>query len=373
MTAIRPFRIDISDAEIADLRERLARTRWSPEVPGQGWVRGVPVDYLRGLAEYWGGQFDWRGAEARLNELPQFLTEVDGQTLHFAHVRSDNPEATALVFAHDWPGSFALYLPVVEALKADFHLVLISTPGVGFSGPFTTAGWNTPKIAGAYHEVMRRLGYERYGVQGTGGGGAIAVEMGRQAPERVIGAHVNGHITFPTGDPAEFDGLTEAEQGRLQRLQEFRDDKMGFNVIQSTRPQTLAYGLHDSPVGQLSWIAEKFKEWTDPAAELPEDSVGIDLLLTNVSLYWFTGTAGSSANLYWEAAHDPAAWAPKPRSTFPLGVALGVTDITIRRFADRDTPVTHWTELPAGGNFLSAEEPKLFIDDVRAFFSSLSA
>ncbi|MFC7535174.1 epoxide hydrolase family protein [Actinoplanes sp. GCM10030250] len=368
---MRPFRIEIPEADVQDLRDRLARTRWTPEIPGQGWQRGVPVDYLRELAAYWAGGFDWRAAEARLNEMPQFLTEVDGQTLHFAHVRSANPAAIPLLITHDWPASFALYLPVVEALREDFHLVLMSNPGIGFSGPLTAPGWTTTRTAGAFVEIMSRLGYERFGVQGTGGGGATAVEMGRQAPERVIGTHVNGHLTFPSGDPADFDGLTEAEQDRLRRLQEFRDDKMGFNVIQSTRPQTLAFGLHDSPAGQLAWIAEKFKEWTDQSAELPEDAVGRDLLLTNVSLYWFTGTAGSSANLYWEMAHDPTAWAPKPQSTVPLGVALGVTDITVRRFAEREAPVAHWTELSAGGNFLSAEQPKLFVDDVRAFFRGL--
>jgi pimeloyl-ACP methyl ester carboxylesterase len=371
MTAIRPFRIDISDSDLQDLRDRLARTRWTPEIPGQGWQRGVPVDYLRGLAAYWAGEFDWRAAESRLNELPQFLTEVDGQTLHFAHIRSADPAATPLLITHDWPASFAIYLPVVEALRERFHLVLMSNPGVAWSGPLTSPGWTTSRTAAAFHEVMSRLGYERYGVQGTGGGAATAVEMGRQEPGKVIGVHVNGHITFPSDDPADFAGLTEAEQARLGRLQEFRDDKMGFNAIQSTRPQTLAHGLHDSPASQLAWIIEKFQEWTDPAADLPEDAVDRDLLLTNVSLYWFTGTAGSSANLYWEMAHDPGAWAPKPKSTVPLGVALGVTDVTIQRYAERDAPVTHWTELPAGGNFLSAEQPKLFTDDVRAFFGAL--
>jgi epoxide hydrolase len=371
MTEIRPFRIDIPDADVADLRDRLNRTRWTPEIPGQGWQRGVPVDYLRGLAAYWADGFDWRAAEARLNELPQFVTEVDGQTVHFAHVRSTSPDAIPLLISHDWPASFAIYLPVVEKLRDDFHLVLMSNPGVAFSGPLTAPGWNGARSAGAFNEIMARLGYERYGVQGTGGGAAIALEMGRQAPDKVIGVHVNGHITFPSDDPADFADLSEAEQDRLRRLQDFRDDKMGFNAIQSTRPQTLAFGLHDSPAGQLAWIVEKYKEWTDPSSDLPEDAVERDLLLTNVSLYWFTGTAGSSANLYWEMMHDPTAWAPKPKSTVPLGVALSVTDITIRRYAERDAPVTHWTELPAGGNFLSAEEPKLFSDDVHAFFTGL--
>jgi pimeloyl-ACP methyl ester carboxylesterase len=368
---VRPFHIDVPQSAVDDLRERLTRTRWTPEIPDQGWSRGVPVEYLRQLAQYWANGYSWPAAQERLNELPQFLTDVDGQTLHVAHVRSGDPDALALLVAHDWPGSFVLYLPVVRALAENFHVVLASTPGVGFSGPLTGPGWNTGRIAAAYAEVMGRLGYDRYGAQGNGGGAAIAVELGRQAPDRVVGVHVNGHITFPSDDPADFADLTPAEQARLQRLQEFRDDKMGFNIQQSTRPQTLAVALHDSPAGQLAWIVEKFKEWTDPAAELPEDAVDRDLLLTNVSLYWFTGTAGSSANLYWESAHDPQAWAPKPRSTVPLGVGLGVTDITIRRYAERDAVVTHWTELERGGNFLSAEQPDLFVDDVRAFFAGL--
>ncbi|RJL32033.1 epoxide hydrolase family protein [Bailinhaonella thermotolerans] len=369
---VRPFRIEISQGDVDDLRERLRRTRWSGEIPGQGWSRGVPVDYLRELAAYWADGFDWRAAEARLNAFPQFLTEVDGQDIHFAHVRSENPDATPLLLLHDWPASFVQFVEVIEPLSRDFHVIAANTPGVAFSGPLTAPGWSTGKIAGAFVEVMARLGYERYGVQGAGGGAWIAVEMGRQAPESVLGAHVNGLVTFPSDDPADFAGLTEAEQGRLARLQHFRDDMMGFNVIQSTRPQTLAYGLHDSPVGQLAWIAEKFKEWTDPAADLPEDAVGRDNLLTNVSLYWFTGTAGSSANLYYEMAHDPSAYAPKERGTVPTGVAVALpTDVAIRRFAERDSNVVHWSELERGGNFLPLEQPAAFVEDVRAFFGAL--
>ncbi|MBC8090747.1 MAG: epoxide hydrolase [Pseudonocardia sp.] len=372
MTDIRPFRIEIPQADVDDLRDRLHRTRWSTEIPGQGWSRGVPVDYLRELAAYWADGYDWRTQEARLNEFPQFTTEVDGQTIHFAHLRSTDPDAVPLLIAHDWPGSFALYVDVVAELSTHFHLVLTNTPGVAFSGPLVDAGWNTGRIAGAFVEVMARLGYERYGVQGTGGGAWIALEMGRRAPDRVVGVHVNGLITFPSDDPADFAGLTEAEQQRLARLQTFRDDKMGFNAIQSTRPQTLAYGLHDSPVGQLAWIVEKFQEWTDAAAQRPEDAVDRDVLLTNVSLYWFTGTAGSSANLYYESAHDPSAWAPKERGTVPTGVAVTLsTDVAIRRFAERDNTVTHWTELERGGNFLPAEQPAAFAADVTAFFRGL--
>ncbi|HET6856455.1 MAG TPA: epoxide hydrolase, partial [Streptomyces sp.] len=316
--------------------------------------------------------FDWRKAEAELNALPQFTTEIDGQNFHFAHIRSDRPDATPLILLHDWPASFVQYLDAVEPLTRDFHLVVVNAPGVGFSGPLTGAGWNNGRIAGAYIEIMSRLGYERFGVQGAGGGAWVATEMGRQAPDRLIGIHVNGFICFPSDDPADFEGLTEGEQERLARLQHFRDDMMGFNAIQSTRPHTLAHGLHDSPVGQLAWITEKFKEWTDARTELPEDAVGRDRLLTNVSVYWFTGTAGSSANLYYESAHDPAAWTPKERGTVPTGVAVALsTDVAVRRFAERENNITHWTELERGGNFLSLEQPALFAEDVRAFFGAV--
>lgn len=371
--AVRPFRVDIPQAEIDDLHDRLSRTRWNTGVPGvEGWSRGVPADYLKGLAAYWADGFDWHKAEARLNEFPQYLTEIDGQDIHFAHVRSDRADATPLLLIHDWPGSFVQFTDVIEPLSRDFHVVVTSTPGVGFSGPLSSPGWNTGRIAAAFTTLMARLGYERYGVQGNGGGAWIAGEMGRIAPDHVVGIHVNGLVTFPSDDPADFAGLTEGEQTRLERLQQFRDDKMGFNAIQSTRPETVAYGLHDSPVGQLAWIVEKFKEWTDTAKELPEDAVDRDRLLTNVSLYWYTGTAGSSAHLYYETAHDPSAWAPKERGTVPTAVVVALpSDVAIRRYAERDHNVVRWTEFERGGNFLSLEQPELLVEDVREFFAGL--
>src|SRR6266508_3606666 len=291
---IRPFRIEIPQAALDDLRDRLARTRWPDELPGVGWSRGVPVNYLKGLADYWANSYDCRKAEARLNEFPQFTTEIDGQDIHFVHVRSANADATPLLLLHDWPGSYMQFIDVIGPLSQDFHLVIPSMPGIGFAIPLSGPGWNIGKIADAYTELMPRLCYDRYDVQGSGGGAYIGPEIGRQAPERVIGVHVNVLVTFPSGNPADFADLIEDEQERLARLQHFRDDMLGFNFIQSTRPQTLAYGLHDSPAGQLAWIVEKFKEWTDAAAELPEDAVDRDDTLTNVSIYWFTGTAGSS-------------------------------------------------------------------------------
>ena len=379
---IRPFRVDIPQADLDDLRDRLARTRWPAEVAGVGWSRGVPVGYLRELAEYWRTSYDWRKHEARLNQLPQFTTTIDGANLHFLHVRSPEPAATPLLLIHGWPGSVVEFLDLVGPLTdpaahggdpADaFHVVVPSLPGFGFSGPVTEAGWTDERIARALVELMARLGYDRYGVQGGDIGAFVAPIVGRQAPGQVVGVHVNALVTFPSGDPDELADLTEAEQQRLARMQHFQEEMMGYSQIQGTRPQTLAYALTDSPAGQLAWIVEKFKEWTDPVAELPEDAVDRDHLLTNVSLYWFTATAGSSAGHYYEGLHDPGAWAPKARGTVPTGVAVSLTqDVAIRRLAERDHNVVHWSEFDRGGHFAAMENPEFLVGDVRAFFRGL--
>jgi pimeloyl-ACP methyl ester carboxylesterase len=381
---IRPFRIEVPQAALDDLGERLARTRWPAEPEGIGWSRGVPVGYLRELAEYWRTAYDWRQHEARLNQLPQFTTTIDGANLHFLHVRSPEPEATPLLLIHGWPGSVVEFLELIGPLTdprahggdpADaFHLVVPSIPGHGLSGPLTEPGWNHGRMAGAYVELMARLGYDRYGVQGGDIGAFEAPLVGRLAPDRVIGVHVNALVTFPSGDPAELADLTEAEQQRLARMRGFQDDMMGYSHIQGTRPQTLAYALTDSPAGQLAWIVEKFKEWTDPAAELPEDAVDRDHLLTNVSIYWFTTTAGSAANLYYETYHDPSMFAPRERGTVPTGVAVSLTqDVAVRKLAERDHNVVHWSEFDRGGHFAAMEAPEFLVGDVRAFFRTLRA
>jgi len=220
---------------------------------------------------------------------------------------------------------------------------------------------------------MDRLGYDRYGVQGGDIGAFQAPLVGRIAAEEVVGVHVNALVTLPSGDPAETADLSESEQERLARAQEFQNEQMGYMHVQGTRPQTIAYALTDSPSGQLAWIIEKFKEWTDPAAELPEDAVDRDTLLTNAALYWFTGTAGSSANLYYETFHDPSLWAPKERGTVPTGVLVSLgSDVAIRRFAERDHHVVHWSELDRGGHFFALEQPELFVADLREFFGGLT-
>ncbi|GAA1669905.1 epoxide hydrolase [Nonomuraea maheshkhaliensis] len=374
MTTIDPFRIDIPQADLDDLRDRLGRTRWPDELPGIGWAYGVPTSYARELAEYWRTTYDWRAHEAALNAYPQFTTEIDRQTVHFMHVRSPEPDALPLVLTHGWPGSIAEFMQIIGPLTdprahggdpADaFHLVAPSLPGFGFSGPTRETGWNLRRVARAWAELMHRLGYDRYGAQGGDTGALVSPELGRVAPGNVAGVHVNGALGFPSFEPGETEGLTEAERARLALYTDH--DRSGYAMIQSTRPQTLAFGLHDSPAGQLAWIAEKFKEWTDPARDLPEDAVDRDQLLTDVSIYWFTGTAGSSARLYKEGATD---WGqPVDKSDVPTGVAVFPGDAGIRRVAEREHNVIHWSEFGRGGHFAAMEAPDLLVADVRAFF-----
>jgi epoxide hydrolase len=346
--SIHPFRIDVPEASLDDLKDRLARTRWPDELPGVGWRYGVPLSYLRQLAVYWRTSYDWRAAEADLNAFPQFTTEIDGATVHFLHIRSTDPAAMPLILTHGWPGSIVEFLDVIGPLTdprayggnpADaFHLVIPSIPGYGFSGPTREVGWTTARVANAWAELMRRLGYERYGAQGGDWGAFVSPELGRIDPTHVVGVHVNaatmGFIPFGAVAPEELATFTEEEKARLARLNRFLSDGNGYFQIQATRPQTLAYGLSDSPVGLLAWIVEKFKEWTDPSAELPEDAVDRDRMLTNVMLYWLTGTAGSSARLYYENMHA-ASWGQQPGQT-PTGVAVFAEDLAIRRYAERD-------------------------------------
>ncbi|WP_433255074.1 epoxide hydrolase family protein [Streptosporangium sp. CA-135522] len=376
---IKPFRVEVPQADLDDLQARLRRTRWSDELPGAGWERGVPAGYLKDLAAYWGEKFDWRAAEAELNRHPQFTTVIDGQNVHFLHVRSERQDATPLLLIHGWPCSVVDFLDMIEPLTAPeagepaFHLVIPSVPGFGFSGPVTETGWTDTRVASAFAELMARLGYERYGVQGGDIGAFIGPALGRVDAEHVIGVHANALVTFPTGDPADMAALTETEQLRLKAMKNFQDDMSAYMQLQGTRPQTLAHALADSPVGQLAWIAEKYKEWTDPAKELPEDAVDRDRLLATVSIYWFTDTARSVANSYYERFHDASMWAPKPPATVPTGVAVfDAGDYAIRRFAEKAHNITHWSEFYRGGHFPALEAPDLLIGDIREFFASLA-
>ena len=375
---IRPFRIDVSPEALDDLKDRLSRSRY-PELPDTGWERGVPLAYLKEIKTYWQDHYDWRKQEKLLNELPHFITTIDGQDIHFIHIQSPEPDAVPLMLIHGWPGSFAEFWDVIEPLTnprkheggpADaYHVVIPSIPGFGFSVPLREPGWTPARIARTFLQLMDRLGYARFGVQGGDTGAFVAPEMGRQAPERVIGIHLNAFITFPSGEESEMDGLSEEEKLRLTRLESFND---GYLQIQSKSPQTLAYALHDSPVGQLAWILEIFKQWTNPAEALPEESIDRDRMLTNISLYWFSGAAGSSAQIYYESLHDPEGWVPKEKGTVPTGVLVSRShDTAVRRFAEKDHHIVHWTECSEGGHFYAMEQPQRFVEDVRQFFRAL--
>ncbi|WP_028564082.1 epoxide hydrolase family protein [Salinispora tropica] len=384
---MRPFRIHVPQADLDDLSRRLAATRWPTELPGIGWERGVPLDYLRDLADYWRNRYDWRAAERWLNDFPQFITEIDGTDVHFVHVRSAEPNATPLILTHGWPGSFVEFLNLIGPLTDPVahggdsaeacHVVIPSIPGYGFSGPTRETGWDTRRVARAWAELMRRLGYDRYVAQGGDWGMPISMELGLADPEHVAGVHVNMFVTFPPEDSTLIAGLDEADRARLEFAQTFEQEGAGWRKLQSSRPQTLSYALTDSPVGQLAWIVEKFWEWTD-STKAPEDAVDRDRLLTNVMIYWLTGTAGSSAQLYYESQRLDAdfirTWAGPWQLAMPVGVAVFPADAVrpVRRWAERILPtLSRWTEFDRGGHFAALEQPALLVDDIRHFIRPL--
>jgi epoxide hydrolase len=378
---IRPFHIDVPQGALDELAGKLYATRWPTPLPGDDWDTGVPTAWLRSLAEYWRSGYDWREAERELNKIPQFTTVIDGQQIHFLHVRSSEPGATPLVLTHGWPGSVVEFLDLIGPLTdpaahggdpADaFHVVIPALPGFGFSGPVADAGWTTNRIARVWAELMRRLGYERFAAQGGDIGAGVSVELGRVAPDRVIGVHVNGDsgslppLPMPDEERAS---LTDLERDRVARVEAFMQEEFGYIAIQSTRPQTLGYGLVDSPVALLAWIMDKFREWTHPRHVLPDEIVDRDRLLTNVMLYWLTGTAASAA--YVGYAQDEG-WGPKANSGVPTGVIVFAHDIGIRRYAEQAATIVRWTDVDRGGHFAALEEPELLIADVREFFRSL--
>jgi pimeloyl-ACP methyl ester carboxylesterase len=376
MDAIEEFRIDIPQAELDDLRERLGRTRWPDQLPGTGWDYGIALDVVRELAEYWRTGYDWRVQERRLNSFPQFTSVIDGQTVHFLHVRSASPGALPLIMTHGWPGSVVEFMEIIGPLTdpaahggdpADaFELVVPSIPGFGFSGPTRERGWNVTRVARAWDSLMGRLGYQRYAAQGGDWGSGISRELGVIVPEHIIGVHLNTLSPYVSGElPAD---LSDADRERVERLRRFRLTGSGYGAIQATRPQTVGYGLTDSPGGQLAWIAEKFGEWTDGGLS----AVDRDQMLTNISVYWLTRTAGSSARLYYEAVRSRVP-GPPATSTAPTGVAVFPAEIAppVRRLAEQTNNIVHWSEFGRGGHFAAMEEPDLLVGDVREFFRKL--
>ncbi|MEO9330474.1 epoxide hydrolase family protein [Gordonia aurantiaca] len=357
---IEPFRIAIPQSDVDDLAERLARTRWPDEVRDAGWDYGFPLGRLRALAEHWRIGYDWRAHEAKLNELDHHVTEIDGQRIHFVHVRSSEPDALPLILTHGWPGSFLEFLEVIEPLSADFHLVIPSIPGYGFSGPTHERNWGIPRIARAWAELMRRLGYDRYGAQGGDFGSGISLALGDAAPDHVIGVHVNYLPTRP--DPDADVALSDEDRSRLDKIRDLMANRPAYQAIQATSPQTIGYALTDSPVGQLAWIAERFAQWVDPRSPVDDEKI-----LTDVSLYWFTATAASSARLHHDA---PRGFQPCP---VPVGVAVLPYDITqaVRPLAGRRYDIVHWSEFDRGGHFAAMEVPDLLAEDIREFFTGL--
>jgi pimeloyl-ACP methyl ester carboxylesterase len=376
---ISTFTIAVPDADLDDLRDRLARTRWPERETVTDWRQGIPLDYLREVAEHWRTTYDWRAREAALNRFPQFRTTLAGGgdeplAFHFLHVRSPEPDALPLVITHGWPGSIVEFTEVIGPLTdpvahggnaADaFHVVAPSLPGFGFSDRPTRTGWGVERIATAWDELMARLGYQRYGAQGGDWGSSVTTRIGAQDLGRCIGIHVNMPAAYPRLDPSL--DLPDDERESLRRLLHYRDQEAGYATQQRTRPQTIGYSLVDSPVGQLAWILEKFWAWTDNDGS-PEDAIARDALLDNVMLYWLTGTGASSARLYWESLANFAGATvsiPSGISQFPKEIISAARHRAELVYTD----LRHWNQLDRGGHFAAFEEPDLFVDEVRACF-----
>ena len=375
---ILPFRIEVPQAALDDLQDRLRRAAWPDELPGAGDSYGQSGSRIRALARYWLDSYDWRATEARLNSYPQFRTEIDGETIHFLHVRSSRPDATPLILTHGWPGSVLEYIDVIAPLTEPeasgdpaFHLVIPSLPGFGFSGPTRSAGWNRFRTARAWATLMARLGYERYGAVGNDAGSMIAPELGRVDGAHVLGVHVTQLFSFPSGDPAEFEGMSAADLAATEHLQWFYENKFSFNPLHSQQPQTLAFALADSPAGLLAWNSQLFGESLDP-----------EFIVANVAIYWLTGTSGSSIRFYYEDAH--AGEAPAGPTTVPTGLAMFAGDFqSIRRFADRDhANIVSWhsygataaagSQTDAAGHYAAHETTDVLVADIREFFATLS-
>jgi microsomal epoxide hydrolase len=378
--ALQPFRCDVPDAVLDDLRERLGRTRWPDEVNDADWSYGTDQATLRALCDYWQQGFDWRAQETRLNRFPQHTTRIDGLDLHFVHAPSPEPAALPLVITHGWPGSIFEFLDVIEPLRdpvahggeaADaFHVVCPSIPGYGFSEAAHTPGMHPRRVSEMIAALMQRLGYARYGAQGGDWGSLISQGLGAIDAAHCMGIHVN-MITAarPEHDPMR--GVRPEEQEILARAQRIRDEEMGYHRIQSTRPQTLGTALNDSPAGLASWILEKFRAWSDRREGDVLDVFTKDQLLANITLYWVTGTITSSTRLYLETVR--ARERGRIEHRVPLGCAAFPGELlrAPRAWVERQFDLRHWTEMPRGGHFAALEQPELFVDDIRAFFREL--
>jgi pimeloyl-ACP methyl ester carboxylesterase len=373
MADIEHFSIEYSDDAIDDLRHRLRRTRWPEKETVDDWSQGVPLSYAKELCGYWADGYDFARAQARLNAFSHCRTVIDGLGIHFIHARSPHASALPLVLTHGWPGSVTEFLDVIDGLTtpADpvdaFHVVVPSLPGYGWSDKPTGTGWNIPRIARAWHQLMGRLGYQRYGAQGGDWGAMVTTSLAQQVPNHIIGIHVN--LAILPADQVPMDDLTATEQKALTQASEHATWGMGYAMQQSTRPQTLGYGLIDSPAGQCAWVLEKFHDWTDCDGH-PENALTKDQLLDNISVYWFTAAAASSARLYWENLRQ----IDTNEVPVPSGVSVFPREIRVvsRRWAEtRFTDLRWFGELDRGGHFAALEQPAAFLDEVRGFYRTV--
>src|SRR5262245_54501813 len=379
---LEPFRIAVPDAVLADLRDRLARTRFPDEIEESAWTYGTDLSYLRNLVAHWRERYDWRAAEAALNAFPQWKARVGDLDIHLLHVRGTGPRPFPLVITHGWPGSVAEFTKIIGPLTdparhggdpADaFDVVAPSMPGYGFSDHAHAPGMDAERIAALWSELMRGLGYARFGAQGGDWGAMVSTYLGANHADVVAGIHLNMVVAFPPDPENPLDGLTQEQLIGLMKLQEFLKQETGYQQIQGTKPQTLGYALNDSPAGLAAWIVEKFRTWSDCDGNI-ERRFTKDELLTNIMLYWVTESATSSCRLYFEARHA-AKFPPKDlHITVPTGCAIFPHEIIKppRPWVEKTMNVQRWTEMPAGGHFAAMEEPKALVDDVRAFFRPL--
>ncbi|HYC86200.1 MAG TPA: epoxide hydrolase [Chryseosolibacter sp.] len=392
------FKIEISETEINDLKQRLSNTRWPGEMINEGWKKGVPTTYLKKLVGYWLNEFDWKKQESLLNKYPQFITEIDGQKIHFLHIKSGDANATPLMLIHGWPGSFADFINVIEPMTnpqpakekgaGSFHLVIPSIPGFGFSTPVLETGWNMFRIAAAFATLMEQLGYAKFAVHGGDMGAGIASIMSAIAAHKLIGTHVNADFYSVAGlgmFPADTSFLSDEEKLRLERMKEYKKNGTAYLEIQSTRPQTIGYSLTDSPAGQLAWIVEKYKEWTDEDKALPEDAMSLDQILTNVSLYWFNKIGASSAEVLYEnmsmafnwggdgGTQESSQWTP-PKVKSAMSVFGKQADQSIlKKLVSAMGEPDHYFFHDKGGHFPAMEVPDLLVKDLRESFGEQPA
>ena len=376
MSEITPFTINIPEVQLTDLRNRINNTRWAEEECVNDWSQGIPLTYVREIADYWANQYDWRKSEQYLNTFDHFQTNINDLDIHLIHQKSPHPDAYPLIITHGWPGSIVEFHKVIQPLvdptkhggKAEdaFHVVCPSLPGYGFSGKPSQSGWGVEKIAETWDQLMDQLGYENYGAQGGDWGAAITTQIGRN-----IGHCDAIHINMPIGRPTpeSLQDPTDEEKSALEGLTYYQEWDSGYSKQQSTRPQTLGYGLVDSPVGQMAWIIEKFWSWMDCDGH-PENTLTRDELLDNVMLYWLTASGASSARLYWESF---GSFGGGDKVELPTGVASFPKEIirSPRRWCEESYNITHWTTMPKGGHFGAFEQPELFINDLRIFFKTI--